>query len=76
MAQYEYKILSGLPKHRKFMESLEKYRKISKWENLEEEVNTLTGDGWEVVSSYAVPVGSFLERTLCTAFVLRKAKDA
>ena len=50
MAQFEYKIFSGMPKTTQFGQSID-------WSAVEKSLNELVVEGWEVVSASTSAVG-------------------
>jgi hypothetical protein len=69
MSQYEYKILSGVPKMTRAGQSID-------WSATDKQVNDLVAAGWEVVSSNASSYGLLVfgcgSQEPVITFVLRK----
>ena len=70
MTRYEYKVVSGVGGGGRIT-----MQEAKRWAHLEEQINKLTEDGWEVVSSSTASVRNFIMLNVATTFVLRKAKD-
>ena len=72
MTEYEYKIISGVPKMTKGGQSID-------WSDVEERLNHLVTEGWEVVSSNTTSYGLLVfgcgSQEPVTTFVLRKSRE-
>jgi hypothetical protein len=73
MPQYEYKIFSGVPKFRKAGQSID-------WSAVEQQLNGLVADGWEVVSANASSYGLLVvgcgSQEIIVTFIVRRARQS
>jgi hypothetical protein len=73
MSQSEYRIFSGAARIRKAGQSID-------WSAVEQQVNGLIADGWEVVSANAHPYGLLVfgcgSQEALVTFVLRRPRQS
>ena len=73
LTQYEYKIISGIPKMTNSGQSID-------WSDVEKRLNDLVSEGWEVVSSNTTSYGLLVfgcgTQEPLTTFVLRKSHQS
>lgn len=71
MAQYEYRIFSGVPKFSRGGASID-------WSAAEESINTLAAEGWEVLSANVSPYGMLVagcgSQEPVATFILRRER--